>query len=243
MQKRSDRHRIQRLEELTTLLQAGEFLTIAQLAESLGVSGRTLSRDLELLRERGLPIEADRGRGGGVQLHRNWRAGKVNLSTQESIDLLISLAVAEKMNSPIFMGNTASIRRKIIASFGADLKTKVQRLGSRIYISSPASGQVLSGFKPSANKDVELIHRAFVEMCSMDIQYQDEQGRKTQRHIEPHYVMLSYPVWYLLAWDNLRDDIRMFRFDRIGSIELGSGFKLHHRKEFLTQLEHYSQSI
>lgn len=235
--------RYQRLDDLSSLLRSGEFLTVKQLAENLFVSTRTVSRDLDFLRQQGLPIEADRGRGGGVQLHHSWGAGKVNLTAQESIDLLISLAVAEKMNSPIFMGNMAAIRRKISASFSSNIRIHLQRLRSRLFIAPPASSSVIASLSDKQLRDIGFIHRGFVEMQALEIQYRSEKEELTRRVIEPHYLLLSFPVWYILAWDRLRDDIRMFRFDRIQSIKLADEFQLHHRAEFLQQLEFHSQSI
>ncbi|NJO35709.1 MAG: HTH domain-containing protein, partial [Rhodospirillales bacterium] len=79
--------------------QGAEHVTAAELAAALGVSMRTLNRDLELLRDGGVPIESDRGRGGGLRLQRNWALGRLHLSPAEAIDLLLSIAIAERMNS------------------------------------------------------------------------------------------------------------------------------------------------
>ena len=62
---------MRRLEELKGLLKAREHVTAAELSAELGVSIRTLNRDLEILRDSGIPIESDRGRGGGLWLQRN----------------------------------------------------------------------------------------------------------------------------------------------------------------------------
>ncbi|MGH6689853.1 MAG: helix-turn-helix transcriptional regulator, partial [Gammaproteobacteria bacterium] len=85
---RATASRLSRLEELKGLLKAREHSTAEALASELGVSRRTLQRDLAILRDSGLPIEAARGRGGGMRLHPNWALGRTHFSAAEAIDLL-----------------------------------------------------------------------------------------------------------------------------------------------------------
>ena len=58
--------RIQRLEIITARLKSEQPTTIGEIAKEVGVSVRTLSRDIEVLREQGLPIDTEIGRGGGA---------------------------------------------------------------------------------------------------------------------------------------------------------------------------------
>src|SRR5262245_3605263 len=106
---------LNRLEELKSLLSSSEQVTAAELAGALGVSLRTLNRDLVLLRDSGMPIDSDRGRGGGLRLHRHWSVGRVNLDYREAIDALLSLAVAERLGSALFLEHARSTRNKLAA--------------------------------------------------------------------------------------------------------------------------------
>ena len=89
--------RLERLERLKGLLKASDAMTVKALAAELGVSIRSLSRDIELLRAQGVPIEADRGRGGGVRLQRQWSFGRLHLDFEEGIDLLLSIDNSRSM--------------------------------------------------------------------------------------------------------------------------------------------------
>ncbi len=233
MTRASTLDRMQRLDLLESRLKSDAPLCIGDLAREFGVSHRTLSRDILLLRERGLPVEADRGRGGGVRLRHAWGIGRLNLSYREAVDLLVSLAVAEQMKSPILIANLAPIRSKLIASFSPASRDRINRLKARLLIGRSASPVVLTAYSPPDPKVVENLHQAFAMMKPVRLGYGDGQGRRTERVIEPHYLLLNYPVWYALSWDRLRAGIRTFRCDRIRSIDvLEEHFRLRAYAEF-----------
>lgn len=220
MRKASTLTRLERLDRLAARLKSDEPLILKDIAAEMGVSTRTLSRDVEILRERGLPIEADRGRGGGVRLHWSWGIGRIALSYREAVDLLVSLAVVEQMKSPMLMANLSPVRRKIMASFSPADRSRVQKLKSRILIGQTASLMVQENYAPPPAALVEPLHEAFLLMKVARIDYRDEQGVQTRRSIEPHFLLLNYPVWYVLCWDRMRDDIRTFRCDRLRRVAL-----------------------
>jgi predicted DNA-binding transcriptional regulator YafY len=219
-------------------LKAREHVTAAELAGELGVSLRTLNRDLELLRESGVPIESDRGRGGGLRLQRNWALGRVHLSPVEAIDLLLSIAIAERMNSPLLLQQLAPIKRKIVAAFSESYQPKIRSLRRRILIGSPASERVLATFSQPQRGALTGIADAFFNMRCITIDYIDGSGTTTSRDIEPQFLYLSMPIWYLFAWDRLRSAIRYFRIDRVRSVTLlQEGFRLADPQPFLAEAE------
>lgn len=215
MNRASTIDRLQRLELITARLKSDDTLVVRELAREFGVSVRTLTRDIQILRDQGLPVDADRGRGGGVRMHWSWGIGRLSLSYAEAVDLLVSLAVAEQMKSPLLMANLGSVRRKLMASFSPSMRHKINRLKSRIIVGESASPFVLSAFSVPNARVVERLHQAFLMMRKIHIHYRDASGEKTERAIEPQYLLLSYPVWYALAWDELRNEERTFRCDRI----------------------------
>lgn len=215
--------RLERLEKLTAMLKADGVLKTADLADNFGISERTLFRDIAILRQRGLPIDADRGRGGGIRLHRNWGVGRLQLENQEMIDLLLSLTIAEQMNSTLFMGSITSIKHKLMASFSSQKKIAVHQLRQRIHIGDTAQPNLLAAYntnhaeqsKHGAPLTLSALQQAFLFTQHVEIDYVDMKSEQTKRVIQPHYLYLSYPIWYTLAWDTLRHDFRIFRCDRI----------------------------
>jgi len=226
--------RLERLERLKGLLKANDSMTVKELASELGVSVRSLSRDIELLRASGVPIEADRGRGGGVRLQRQWSFGRLHLDFEEGIDLLLSIALAEKLNSPLLLRRLRSIRQKLATSFPEAQQSKIKMLPNRILIGPPASEHVLQTYRMNAPEQLTNVARAFFEMRLLEIRYSDEATRVTTREIEPQFLYFGVPAWYLLSWDRLRNDIRTLRIDRIHRATVrDTTFRLRDRRKFV----------
>src|SRR6185369_12298167 len=139
-------HRIDRLDLLTRVLRDKPGITVLALARQLGVSARSVFRDLDHLRERGYPIEADRGRGGGVRLHASWGLGRVLLSSEEALCTLLSLAISEKLSFPMFSSEVARARKKIVDAFPTAERKRIAPLRERIFIGRPASATVRGGY-------------------------------------------------------------------------------------------------
>ncbi len=219
--------RLSRLDLLSSRLKAEEPMTVDAIATEFGVSRRTLFRDVAILRDRGLPIEADRGRGGGIRLHRTWGIGRLTLSYREAVELLVSLAIAERMEAPWLIASLAPIRRKLAASFSPALKERIEGLAQRIRVGGVASARVLEGFARPDPAAAEALCQAFLELRVLDFAYTDTEGRQSRRRVEPQYLMLNYPVWYLVGHDLGRQAVRSFRLDRIGTARIeGQTFRL-----------------
>jgi len=237
MARNSDGERLERLEAIKAILGIGEPTTIEALAEQLGASARTVRRDLSLLRERGVPIESERGRGGGVRLDRTWGVGRVNFSYAEAVDLLVSLSVAEQMKSPLLMAQLEGVRRKLMASFSPDMRGRVRRLKARILVGPTVSSGLLEGHAGVRPRVAERLHQGFFEQRSLAITYRARDGAITRRVVQPHYLMLSYPIWYVVGWDELRGGVRTFRCDRVSAARLESStFQVLPRSRFAEAL-------
>jgi len=212
--------RIERLEHLVSRLRADEPLILRDIAKEFGISLSTINRDVALLRERGIPVEADRGRGGGVRIGATWGVGRVALTYREAIDLLVSIASIEKMQLSMMLGNSRSIRAKLIGSFSKPDQAKIKKLTSRIRVGPTSSPQVISTYRPEKTKLAEDIKESFLLMRQVRINYRRNDGKLSKRTIEPHYLILNHPVWYILAWDHLRSDVRTFRCDRVEGVSI-----------------------
>jgi len=212
--------RIERLSVLTSRLRIDEPIVLREVADELGVSLSTINRDIAILREQGVPVETDRGRGGGTRVNSSWGIGRVVFTHTEAIDLLVSIAASEKMELPMMFASAKAIRTKLISSFSKPDQTKIRKLASRIRVGPTSSPRVIASYKPETSIITKRIHESFLFMRSADITYRREDGTLSARTIDPQFMVLNHPVWYLVCWDHLRNDVRTFRCDRLESVKI-----------------------
>jgi predicted DNA-binding transcriptional regulator YafY len=123
MSKTSFENRTQRRDRLLGLLRSESFWKTSDLKERLGISQRTLMRELAELKLAGFPIESDRGRGGGIRLDSRWGIERLALSHKEVVELILSLAIMESLNLPLLTGNLLAIRQKLYQAFPESQRT------------------------------------------------------------------------------------------------------------------------
>ena len=215
------RNRADRLELLARVLGDRPGTTAADLAREFGLSPRTVFRDLETLRERGYPIDAARGRGGGLRLHANWGLGRVLLARDEALCMLLALAVAEKLGFPMFAADIGRARRRVVDAFPAVERRRIAPLRERIFIGAAASPAVQRSYRTPATAPMRRLQVAFVEERVVLATYRKEDGSSSERLLEPHALLIDWPAWYVIAHDRMRDEPRTFRLDRFGAIECG----------------------
>lgn len=238
MLKKHTLSRMKRLDRLTSRLRVDEPLILREIAEEFGVSLSTINRDIALLREKGIPVETDRGRGGGVRVSSTWDVGRVAFSYREAVDLLVSMASIDKMQLSMIFGNHRSIRTKLIASFSRHDQNRIKMLSSRIRVGPTSSAQVISTYRPDKLKPMAAIKESFLLMRQAKITYESGDGLLTKRLVEPHYLILNHPVWYLLCWDHLRNEVRTFRCDRLTDVYVHkNNFLLRPFSEFERSME------
>ena len=233
-----------RLDELLGLLKAKDYWITSELSEELGVTQRTLMRDLSDLKELGIPIESERGRGGGIRINRLYGLGRVDFNYSEIIDLILALSTIERMNSPIFLQDLKSVKNKIIRAFPDSQKSRVNELRKRIYIGDEASQVVRDTYNKPNKKVVEALHTSFFERKQIEIVYKNERGERAKRIIEPEIMLLNWPIWYIFGWDHLRDDVRNFRIDRIHSCKvLDERFKALPKSKYAEFIDKFFKRI
>lgn len=218
--------RNERLEIVLRTLRDRPGITATDLADQIGTSVRNVFRDVAYLRERGYPIESSRGRGGGLRLHPNWGLGRVLLSTEEALGVLVSLALTARLGLPMFGAGLGHARRKLVASFPSGERGRLNPLRERVLVAPPASPKVVASYTEPNPAAVRSLQSAFVHERLLSGVYVREDGERTQRRVEPHAILLSWPAWYLLGFDHLRGDVRTFRIDRFESVrEEAEGFR------------------
>ncbi len=236
--------RADRRNRLIGLLRSEEYWKTSELRDHLGISQRTLMRELADLRDSGYPIESDRGRGGGVRLNGRWGIERINLNHKEVVELILSLAIMESLRSPLLTGNLTAIKQKLFQAFPQKQRTSVSDIRKRIMIGDNARANVVSLYGEPQTNVSECIAESFMEQACAEIEYVSEGGERTVRMIEAQYILLNWPIWYVIAWDHLRSSSRVFRIDRIKGARITERrFKVRPKSNFTDIYAPFYQTI
>jgi len=201
--------------ELSGLLRGRDATTVAELAEELGVSRRTLLRDLAALRGRGLPISGEAGPGGGARLEGDRGLAAVHLSLSEIVAIWLG-ARLPRAASDLPWGEAAnSGMAKLLCSLPTAKARALRALCRRVIAGQPASATIRAGAGATPPELLRLFEEAFSTGLGLGFHYTDREGRMSNRRIEPHGLLVQTPVWYVLARDVDKGEPRMFRMDRI----------------------------
>ncbi|GIJ29192.1 DeoR family transcriptional regulator [Micromonospora qiuiae] len=196
---------------LLSLLQARRYWPGTQLAERLGISVRTLRRDIDRLRELGYPVEARRGVDGGYQLTAGAALPPLVVDDDEAVALAVGLQAAAHSAVEGLAESSVRMLTKVVQVMPARLRHRVEALRA---MTLPAGwdSPTQPGVDPGVLTAVALACR---DSEHLRFSYTAANGQHTERHVEPHRLVLLGRRWYLVAYDLTRHHWRSFRIDRL----------------------------
>lgn len=209
----TDTSRIARITGILIQLQTKRMLTSTSLAEKFDVSVRTIYRDIKTLELAGIPVVTVEGKG--YSLLEGFKMPPVMFSEDEANALITmeQLARSNKDSSLVEAYVSAVNKVKAVLSYAG--KDKTDLLSNRI---------ALSPLIPKANSSSSLtmIQQALTNFKVLKITYGSENSpEQTERLIEPFALYYTLDeCWALIAFCRLRKNYRMFRLDKILSVEL-----------------------
>lgn len=196
---------------LLSLLQAQRYWPGGELAGRLGVSARTLRRDVDRLRELGYPVEAHSGVEGGYQLAAGAALPPLVVDDQEAVALALGLQTAAQ--GPVEGIAESSVRAlaKVVQVMPARLRRRVEAL---------AAMTVPAGWDGGARLSLDPATLTTIALACRDAErirfgYTAAGGAQTTRHVEPHRLVSLGRRCYLVGYDVDRHDWRSFRLDRL----------------------------
>lgn len=199
----------ERLLALLSALQRGGELAGPDLAERLGVTERTVRRDVEHLRRLGYAVEARRGADGGYSLGSGGSAvPPLVLDREETLALAVCVRAAAG-DSIEGVGEAAGrALAKLRQSLPPAARAEADAVAAGV-VRLPSHGNVV-------DRQVLLDVLAACRLPErLAVRYRDGAGRQTERRIEPFRVVNVERRWYLVARDVDRRAWRTFRLDRL----------------------------
>ncbi|MEV8448671.1 helix-turn-helix transcriptional regulator [Streptomyces parvus] len=199
-----------RLLRLLSLLQTHRDWSGADLADRLGVTPRTVRRDVDKLRELGYPVNAARGTGGGYQLGAGAELPPLLLDDEEAVAVAVGLRTAAGHGIEGIGESSVRALAKLEQVLPNRLRRRVGALGA--FTVPMLHGQDASVVDPGLLTELAAACR---DAERLRFVYRTHGGESSRRTAEPHRLVCTERRWYLVAWDLEREDWRTFRADRI----------------------------
>jgi predicted DNA-binding transcriptional regulator YafY len=198
-----------RLLAVLELLQSRREVSAHELAQTLEVDERSVRRYVMMLRDMGIPIDGERGRHGGYTLRPGFRLPPLMFNTGEITAVMLGLLLMRDSGSaslPAIETAIAKIERVLpeeVAHYAGALRQTVKLL------------EVESASYPVTPEQIIAFSQAAYQMQCLTITYQAGAGDVSERQIAPYGLVRHAQTWYIPAYCYLRQDIRVFRLDRV----------------------------
>lgn len=198
-----------RLLQLLSLLQTPREWPGGELSERLGVSRRTVRRDVDRLRELGYPVQATMGADGGYRLVAGKAMPPLVLDDEEAVAIAVGLRAGA--GHAVEGVDEASVRA--LAKLEQVLPS---RLRHRVSTLQAATTPLTSGDGASiAPETLTVMASTIAGRELLRFAYRAKDGAESRRRIEPYRLVSTGLRWYLVAYDLDREDWRTFRVDRV----------------------------
>ena len=202
-----------RLLRLLALLQARREWSGTDLAGQLGVTGRTVRRDIDRLRELGYPVAATAGQTGGYRLARGGKLPPLLLDDDEAVTIAAALTAAAAGLTATAQDTAVRALAKLAPALPARLREHLAAMrAATVPLNYGAGGTwtdpVVLAALAAACRDREII----------GFRYRSRHGTTSDRRVEPHHLVAAHGRWYLIAHDTHADGWRTFRADRISDL-------------------------
>ena len=198
-----------RLLSLLSLMQGRRDWPGTELADRLGVSQRTIRRDVDRLRELGYPVDSMTGPAGGYRLRAGTAMPPLLLDDDEAIAIAVGLRTAAGGSVAGIQETAVRALVKLEQVLPPHLRRRVQALGTATSTLTWSGGPVVDpqclAILAAACRDHERVR----------FSYTARDDSASRREVEPHHLVNAGRRWYLVAWDCGREAWRTFRLDRI----------------------------
>jgi predicted DNA-binding transcriptional regulator YafY len=218
--------RADRLFQIVQHLRARRLTTAAQLSDWLGVSQRTVYRDVRDLSLSGVPVKGEAG--VGYRIDRAYDLTPLMFTRDEVEAVVIGLRMAEAFAGP----SLRSAARMALAKVALALPQQ-----RRSEIEEPQLYAPTFHINPALGERVETIRQSVAARRKLDVSYRDKKEQDSRRVLRPLALYFWGTGWSLAAWCESRKDFRSFWLDRMSHcVALESTFEIEQDKslaEFL----------
>jgi predicted DNA-binding transcriptional regulator YafY len=204
-----------RLLALLELLQETPLLTGREIGERLQIGPRTVRRYIAALEELGIPVEGQRGVGGGYRIRPGYRLPPLMLTNDEAVVVSLGLLAARRFGLDNEHEAAAGALTKLHRVLPATLRRQVEALEASLgFTARPLEGV------PAQSAAVLDLADAIGRHRSVRLDYTSHNGAASERRVSPYGLVVHNGRWYLAAHDHARGELRTFRVDRVDGVAL-----------------------
>lgn len=208
----NDTKRISRLTSILTLLQTKRLLTAPELAGKFSVSVRTIYRDIKALEQSGVPVLTEEGKG--YSLMEGYRVPPVMFTEEEANALITAEQLVLKNKDASFIREYTGAISKIKSVLRYSTQDKANLLSDRVVFRQNPEQETTSNY-------LSVLQSALTAFRLVRIRYHAPgAGAATTRVVEPFALYSTQDNWLLIAFCRLRHEFRMFRLDRIQTLDV-----------------------
>jgi predicted DNA-binding transcriptional regulator YafY len=221
----------QRVLTLLSLLQSRPVWTGPELAERLGVTTRSIRRDVERLRDLGYPVNAAQGVGGGYQLGAGRALPPLLLEDEEAVAVAVSLRLAAG-------GTVAGASEAALRTLTKLDQVMPPRLRSEVRAIQDATATLVGAATEIDGEALLTLAKACRDLVRVKFGYDARDQTASERTVEPVRLVATGRRWYLMAWDVDREDWRTFRLDRMRKVKASTWrFKFREHPDPVTYIQ------
>jgi predicted DNA-binding transcriptional regulator YafY len=199
-----------RLLELLELLQAQTLTTGREIADRLGIDARTARRYVASLQALGIPVEGQRGVGGGYRIRPGYRLPPLMLSDDEAVVVALGVVAAGRLGLSGSEDAASGALAKIHRVLPDELRRRVEALETTLaFTANPTRGAPVTG------ETVLRVADAIRRRRRLRVSYRSFSGEASRRELSPFGLVVHAGRWYLASYDHGREDLRTFRVDRM----------------------------
>lgn len=207
--------RLHRLLGIIMLLNSRGTIKAKDLSKILETSERTIYRDIDILCETGIPIMSIPGPTGGYSFMESYKINSNGLASSEVINLLLSSMGITPEKDTEMAQQLKNAVIKLENSVSQEYREEIIKAKERFFIDSdPWWGKKIQ------NENVDIIKKSILNLKKLKVNYKKFRGEVSERIIRPYGVVIKSSEWYVVAFCEMKNEIRVFKCNRMENIQV-----------------------
>jgi predicted DNA-binding transcriptional regulator YafY len=206
----SQRQQLERIMAIDRSIRDEEYPNAERMAEKLEVSRRVIFNDREFMINRlGAPIEFDRQQGGWYYTDKTWVLPGMIVTEGELLAFFLSVEISKRFLGSGLESSLRSAVEKISRGVKGPVTVDLDTLRSHYTFSAPS---LISSDEKIL---LDLQHAISNRQCIWMRYFTAGRGEYTERKVMPYHMHNYRGDWFLIGYDTLRNDFRIFLVGRI----------------------------